>query len=316
LSRVEFTEPVMLVKGKRYTFEISTPDTTALLMGAGTSTTTIAASDSNVFVYHGERFRSPDAPAVGIAIMNGAFLFEDPLDSIAWFENNVRLGNGKTLTLNLTQNRAIVMEIHSPNCSMADTINFTVAGAEPFLQRIVSPVTNPNTGPLPYPIEVVIGNRGTAATSSFNIAYRVNTGNFVTNTVTTVIPAGDSARYTFTAPHIFIAVVNNLCVWIVGGDSICQAVNFSTSTQQLDQLQHRAYPNPADAQFILTWENQQSEPIKLEVTDALGRIVLQRLLANDETKIHIETSNWPAGLYNYRITGSTKAAYGKFIVQH
>jgi len=316
MSRVNFTQPIMLVKGKRYTFEISTSDTTALLLSAATSTTTLAASDSNLLVYPGERFRDAAAPAVGIAVLNGAFLLEDPMDSVVWVENNVRLGNGKTLALNLIQNRQIVLEIHSPNCSLADTINFFVAGADPFLRRIVSPVTNPNTGPLPYPIEVVIGNRGTAATNGFNIAYRVNTGNFVTNTVTTVIQPGDSARYTFSAPHIFIALANNLCVWVVGGDSICQSVNFASSVQNLQTFKHKAYPNPADERFILSWDDVQTQSMQLEVMDALGRTVFQSLVNSDEKEATIETAQWPVGMYSYRLSNSNRLVYGKFVVQH
>lgn len=316
ISRVSFSTPVMLVKGKRYTFEISTPDTTALLMSLGTSTTTIAASDSNLFVYHGERYRASNAPTVGLAILNGAFLLEDPLDSVVWVENNVRLGNGKSLALTVSQNRQIVLEIHSPNCSLADTVNFFVAGAEPFLKRIVSPVTNPGTGPLPYPIEVVLGNRGTAATNGFSVAYRVNTGNFVTNTVSTVIQPGDSARYTFTSPHIFIAVTNNLCVWVVGRDTICQPVNFASSIQHLPLFQHLAYPNPADDHFKLSWDSEQSDVVQLEVMDAFGRVVFNRQLAADEKEVVLETVSWRSGLYSYRLLGRSKAAHGKFIVQH
>ncbi len=316
LTQVTFTTPLLLVKGKRYTFEIETPDTSGLLLGAGIATSMVAASDSNAFVYHGQRFQSPNTPAVGFAIMNGALLFEDPLDSVVWVENNIRLGNGKMLALNVTQNRQIVLEIHSPNCSLADTVNFFVAGAEPFMKRIISPVTNPNTGPLPYPIEIEIGNRGAAATVSFNVAYRVNTGNLVTNTVTAVIQPGDSARYTFTAPHIFIAVANNLCVWIVGRDTLCQPVNFASAIQQTQLLQHRAYPNPADTHFELEWEAQENQTLQLEVTDALGRIIFQRILAADENQMRLETSRWPGGWYAYRIISSTGAAQGKFVVRH
>ncbi len=316
LVRISFSEPLTLVKGRRYTFEIEAADTTALLMSNGSTPSTIAASDSNAFVYHGQRFRAPNASAVGTAVFNGALLFEDPLDSIVWVENNVRLGNGKVLSLNVTQNRSVVLEIHSPNCSVADTINFFVAGAEPFLKRIVSPITNPQTGPLPYPIEIEIGNRGTAATVSFDVAYRVNTGNFVTNTVTAVIQPGDSARYTFTAPHIFIAVSNNLCVWIVGRDTICQPVNFANAIQSLAQMAHKAYPNPADEYFELSWEEEDNQPKQLEVVDALGRIVYRTEVKPMDKVIRLETSHWANGLYNYRMISATKAAYGKLVVKH
>lgn len=316
LTRISLSTPVLMVKGRRYTFEIETADTSALQMSSGTSTTTLAASDSNVLVYHGLRFQSPSASSVGVAILNGAMLFEDPLDSLVWVENNVRLGNGKTLPLQVSQNRQITLEIHSPNCSLADTLNFFVAGAQPFLKRIISPVTNPNTGPLPYPIEVEIGNRGTAATVSFDIAFRVNTGNFVTNTVTAVIQPGDSARYTFTNPHIFIAVANNLCVWVVGRDTICQAVNFANSTQQLQLLSHRAFPNPADDYFELAWEAIEDQNVRLEIADALGRMVFQKTLIADQKQFRLETGQWSDGLYSYRIITSSKAAHGKFVIKH
>lgn len=316
LTRVSFTEPITMIKGRRYTFEVETADTTALLMSSGSTPTTIATSDSNVLVFHGQRFRAPNASAVGAAVFNGALLLEDPLDSVVWVENNVRLGNGKSLALNVIQNRSIVLEIHSPNCSVADTINFFVAGAEPFLKRIVSPVTNPNTGPLPYPIEIEIGNRGTAATVSFDVAYRVNTGNFVTNTVTAVIQPGDSARYTFTAPHIFIAISNNLCVWIVNRDTICQPVNFASTVQTLAQLEHKAYPNPADDYFEISWDEEDRVAIQLEVVDAIGRIVYRTELKPMEKQIQLETSQWANGMYSYRLSSTSRVAHGKLIVKH
>lgn len=66
-------------------------------------------------------------------------------------------------------------------------------------------ITDPNSGGYlnSQPIKVKISNKGTQTITNLPVAYNVDGGAFVNETVTTPIPAGTSLNYTFTTPYNF-----------------------------------------------------------------------------------------------------------------
>jgi len=316
-SRVNFETPVMLMKGRRYMFEIETADSAALLLSAGQSATTVAATDSNLTVYHGLRFNQPNGTSAGFAIMNGAFIMEDPLDSVAWLDGSNILGTGKTLSIAITQDRDIQLEVNRGTCTLSDSILIRGTLSAPFIKRIISPESHP-VGIGPHDVRIMLGNSGNTSTTPFEVTYNLNGSSpIIANTVSQPIPAGDSIQFTFSLPILFALQSNVVCVWISGSqDSLCKEVLFGGSVYNPGKLAVTTYPNPADAKVFMTWEEALHSETILKIFDALGREVYRREMAVDAHSVEIDTQVWPNGWYSYQISSKTKSASGKIMVRH
>jgi len=58
-------------------------------------------------------------------------------------------------------------------------------------------------------------------------------------------------------------------------------------------------PNPASTKVNLLWKGDEAE---FEVVDAIGRVIENRKKLSSGTQL--QTSNWPAGLYQVRAISS------------
>ena len=77
----------------------------------------------------------------------------------------------------------------------------------------------------------------------------------------------------------------------------------------------QAYPVPADGQLNIPVNGLQRDAT-LEVLDAMGRVVLERITSNSNT-ILLNTSVLSAGVYSYRLRTTTSAGAAKsFVVSH
>lgn len=84
------------------------------------------------------------------------------------------------------------------------------------------------------------------------------------------------------------------------------------------KLQSR--PNPAADHTLLVWENPPSstQNLQLEVCSAAGKLFKQIPLANSNANtLNVETRDWPAGLYFYRLSdGIGNSVWKKLAVVH
>jgi hypothetical protein len=318
LAAIVFDTPVLLSKGQTYTFEIEAAQAGALQLNAGTGPASIAGSDSNLTIYHGEYFVHADSAAAGYAYLSGAIHAQDPIDIRAWIYQGAIIGNGKSISLGpITQSSQLVLEVHNDQCSLADTMQFILAEAEPFIRRIASPAAqlrNPQSQA--FDIEVVLGNRGTATTTGFDVAYSVNGSQPLVNSIILQIAPGDSARHTFTVPAIFGNLFNQLCVWVVDGDTLCTFHTYPGNVNNYQLLKHVLYPNPTNNSSWLEWEAQGNQSYRLVVTDALGRVVYQMQTEVGQNRLELPAREWPNGWYSYQLTGLNETANGKLVVRH
>jgi hypothetical protein len=79
--------------------------------------------------------------------------------------------------------------------------------------------------------------------------------------------------------------------------------------------QLRLFPNPAASAFRVAHESAMGVPLGLQVTDALGRTVIERQVGPLE---EIGTLQWPNGLYVVRVTDGQGQLLGaeRLIIQH
>lgn len=316
-TTVTFDNPLLLSKGQTYTFEIEAAQAGALVLNAGISASTLAGSDSNLTIFHGEYFTHPDSAVAGFAYLNGAIHAQDPIDIRAWIYQGNIIGAGKTISVGpITQTSQLVLEVHNNQCSLADTLQFVLAEAEPFVRRIASPaaqLSNPQSQAVD--IEVVLGNRGTATTTGFDVAYSVNGSQPLVNSIILQIAPGDSARHTFTVPAIFGNLFNQLCVWVVDGDTLCKFHTYPGNVNNYQMLKHTLYPNPTSNSSWLEWEAQGNQSYQLKVTDALGRVVYQIQTEVGQNRLELPAYEWPNGWYSYQLTGLNQTATGKLVVR-
>lgn len=75
---------------------------------------------------------------------------------------------------------------------------------------------------------------------------------------------------------------------------------------------HSAYPNPACYQVTIPYSLQQGNSAVLQVFDAAGRQMEERVLTPGEGQVRINVTAYPKGIYLYRVKSG---AMRKFVVQ-
>jgi hypothetical protein len=100
-------------------------------------------------------------------------------------------------------------------------------------------------------------------------------------------------------------------LWLVSTDS-----NGVISGIQ-DQVQHNqevlVYPNPSSGYFTIELQSDFKDQSELEILDFQGRVVRRSILNTKTTQI--DASQWPGGLYFYRISYKEGELRGKVIVE-
>ena len=79
------------------------------------------------------------------------------------------------------------------------------------------------------------------------------------------------------------------------------------------------YPNPASATAYITFMLQDRGEARLEVFDLLGRtriILLDQILEAGQHEVALDTSNWPAGTYFYRLRSKAGMQTRSMVVLH
>jgi len=120
--------------------------------------------------------------------------------------------------------------------------------------------------------------------------------------------------------HTFPAA-GTYTVALTVSDSICSHTYTRTLTltttglhSPKDAFAINVFPNPADDVINVEIFEVLTGRIRLEMTDAAGRLVLSENFAPLSTQISVNTSNLAAGIYHVRITGNEGAAVRKVTI--
>jgi hypothetical protein len=105
---------------------------------------------------------------------------------------------------------------------------------------------------------------------------------------------------------------NYNCLWRFTIDSSC----FPTGIEEKNFIYKLTiFPNPTQNELTITG-NPLSEKSKIEIVDVAGRNVLESEIANPESQIKIDVSNFVNGIYFVKITTYAGSVVKKFVVQH
>lgn len=80
-----------------------------------------------------------------------------------------------------------------------------------------------------------------------------------------------------------------------------EQVPWSTSPFEYDQPRGKPYPNPCNDMLHIPLSNVELERIRCQISDHLGRIVMDRIVPTDADMLHLDLSRLQKGIYHYRI---------------
>jgi len=125
--------------------------------------------------------------------------------------------------------------------------------------------------------------------------------------------AGDTSQnpthvYQFTGTFQVTLIVTNVC----GSDTMTFLVeNIVASVNNLFSGTLDVYPNPSEGIFFLRADQLDADQLQVEVTDARGRVVLQRSInhAGGSLEEEIDLSDEAEGIYTLRVVGSQQSGF-------
>lgn len=243
-------------------------------------------------------------------------------DSIVWTDGVNVLGNADTLRVGPSTTTLYHCSVFDANCSYTDSVTVFV---NPLTDVCVNSVSIPTNAPQigqSYPVSATIKNCGNTAISNFDVSYSVNGTNLNSNTIQSTLQPGDSILHVFTLSwNPTTGGLNRLCAYVsqlagsnnTANDTAC--VNFlNVSTQDINNLVNRIYPNPANDKVTIELKEMNSAASKLILLDPLGKQVkLLEIPANVQI-IQLEVFDLAPGLYSYRIESKNQTGVGKLVI--
>lgn len=80
-----------------------------------------------------------------------------------------------------------------------------------------------------------------------------------------------------------------------------------------NNLTAKVYPNPTDDILYIRTEKFDGNILHLDILDVTGKLCLSKNISSTETALDVKQLK--AGLYSYRIVGSSQSSTGKFVVR-
>lgn len=117
--------------------------------------------------------------------------------------------------------------------------------------------------------------------------------------------------------------VSGVMIWELGQDHFSQysllcaihdeMTKGTSSVESLSDLSEiKVFPNPFNEQFSI--ENNEESEIQILLTDATGKVLVQKLVAGFSTE-RIETANFPKGMYFLKMISEQEVSSSKVLVK-
>lgn len=287
-------------------------------------------SDSNLSVRSGSTSGLQAFSYTGIwALPDVRIVPSNPVDSVQWYaaaSPNVVLGTSAFQLLPVGLTPAVYgLRFFGPGgCVQADTFSVIPTGTIDLgVERIVSPTNWSQVQTDPVTVQVVVRNFGTlpvARTQMRLFARGVQVQSFLLER--NILP-GDTAWVSFNplalqaaAPSLQLCAATGLGDANTSNDSICVVFLDPTSVANHALAGVRLYPNPSQQHSLLQWNDAGTEPVRISMRDALGRVVGRWELPAGSTQLELSATNWPAGLYLLRVETADRFAERRWLVQH
>ena len=210
-------------------------------------------------------------------------------------------------------------------CTKRDTVTVFVTPVtinDVSLEQILSPVVV-NALFQPVSVKVAIRNNGNVPATNFDVAYRVVGGPEINaNAIARTLQPNDTMHHTFSLAWTPTAGGDTrLSAYIRWVDDMNSA-NDTAFTQfnavgveEVTNLLRNVYPNPAD-QFVKFDFGTADGNGTLEIQDQLGRVVCSRFIDLSHGAVHeVRTTEFAAGIYNYRFVQHNKVQHGQVVIR-
>jgi archaellum component FlaF (FlaF/FlaG flagellin family) len=287
-------------------------------------------SDSNLSVRSGSTSGLQAFSYTGIwALPDVRIVPSNPVDSVQWYaaaSPNVVLGTSAFQLLPVGLTPAVYgLRFFGPGgCVQADTFSVIPTGTIDLgVERIVSPTNWSQVQTDPVTVQVVVRNFGTlpvARTQMRLFARGVQVQSFLLER--NILP-GDTSWVSFNplalqaaAPSLQLCAATGLGDANTSNDSFCVVFLDPTSVANHALAGVRLYPNPSQQHSLLQWNDAGTEPVRISMRDALGRVVGRWELPAGSTQLELSATNWPAGLYLLRVETADRFAERRWLVQH
>ena len=144
-------------------------------------------------------------------------------------------------------------------------------------------------------------------TSSGATSYSWDFGDFTTSSASAPVHA-----YAVNGDYeVVLTAINGNCI-----DTTVLNVSIALSVEELIGLNNISiYPNPANENLVIAFENQNGSPFKLQISDRIGRII-QTIDVQDanQNSISMNVSSLANGMYSIRFLGENISFAKSFIV--
>lgn len=192
------------------------------------------------------------------------------------------------------------------------------------IARILSPLTNANVSSA-TPVSAIVKNYGNMPITGFDVAYSVNNVFTATQSVTSTIQPGDSITFQFTAPWTPTGTgARTIRVYTTGltndvnrtNDTASVTVNSTVSVIELNGKDFgKVYPNPASSELYVQFISAANG--RLQMIDAMGRVVKERVLHGDLSEVTetLDVSDLRAGIYTLRFIGRDSQSTASIVIR-
>lgn len=219
------------------------------------------------------------------------------------------VGSGDSVTVLLSQNGFMYVEINDLGCIKRDSVAVIVQGAQPGPDLAVLTIIQPAPGsvlsPLGDSIRFRIGNQGNLPAGIFTVRARLNGALLQSAQMSHLLLAGQGMDVMLdslvvprqSGPQQICVIVDQLNDPLRSNDSICFNYSSNVSQQEVNKplSQVKIYPNPA---HDLVWVKSYNQPMTgLEIYDLQGKLLQQEQFYVAVTEHQMPLSALPAGLY-------------------
>ncbi len=191
------------------------------------------------------------------------------------------------------------------------------------VEDLTAPVSSPNLGDNEA-ITVLLKNNGNEAISDFEVSYRIDEGDIVTETVTETIEAGGSLEYTFVSTaNMSEEQWYNIFLIATMTDDEVPANDYYVADIEHQPVGISSYeiqpvlellPNPAKSECTVRYEGPDQQ-VHFELADMQGRKIQSQTFNSKGFELKLQLDGLRSGIYFVRISGAQGVKIEKLIVE-
>ncbi len=252
----------------------------------------------------------------------------NPVQQVEWLTAGTSptvLGTGSSLRVRVgTSPVSYQVRFTRLSCLITDTFTVVPTGIRDMaVTRIVSPTQWSQVQNDPVNVQVILKNMGTLASNATQLRIFANGVLVQTAQLNNLFEPGDTLLASVNGVNVQaqgsglqLCAGSGLGDDVPANDSICLFIPSTTNVWEQQNGRLQLYPNPANEQVLLSWDQPLTATTQLAVRDGLGRVVFMQELVAGSTQVKLETLTYPAGWYLVELSGAGQLVQRKLVVRH